>query len=311
MQLNTSGNGQPGEVNSILTIARDYIARGWHPVPLPYKTKFPPSNRWHLRTITIENVHKFFFENSQQNIGVQLGPKSNNLTDADLDCPEAVKLASALLPKTDCIFGRKSKPFSHYLYRVSDPLPQATLAYKDEEGKMICELRLGGGGKGAQTMFPGSMHPDDEPVKWEKDGEPARATCAALHQACTRIAVGTMLMRAWPARSGRHDAALRIGGFLARAGWDGEAISNFVGIVANAVGDEECRDRERAARDAFEEHSRGGNVAGLPKLIDLLGEEVAKQIAKLVEYREADTGELLERMNESYCVVPINGKVRV
>src|SRR5262249_33263689 len=109
----------------------------------------------------------------------------------------------------------------------------------------------------------------------------------------------------------RHDAALRIGGFLARAGWDGEAISNFVGIVANAVGDEECRDRERAARDAFEEHSRGGNVAGLPKLIDLLGEEVAKQIAKLVEYREADTGELLERMNESYCVVPINGKVRV
>src|SRR5262249_47534596 len=49
----------------------------------------------------------------------------------------------------------------------------------------------------------------------------------------------------------------------------------------------------------------------LPKLRDHFGDDVGKQIAKLLNYHDTDTGELLERMNEQYCVAPIGGKARV
>src|SRR5260370_1189416 len=82
---------------------------------------------------------------------------SSGLTDIDLDCPEAIALAPYILPATDAVFGRQSKPASHFLYttalagvvnkaaqRFKDPMPNA----------MMVELRIGGA-KGAQTVFPG------------------------------------------------------------------------------------------------------------------------------------------------------------
>src|SRR5688572_9433068 len=49
-------------------------------------------------------------------IGVKCGPKSGGHLDADLDCAEAVFFAPLFLPLTDAVFGRKSKPSSHYFY---------------------------------------------------------------------------------------------------------------------------------------------------------------------------------------------------
>jgi Bifunctional DNA primase/polymerase, N-terminal len=293
-----------------LAVARDYLKRGWHPIPYDYGTKSPRNDGWQRQKITDANVHERF-NSGKQNIGVQLGPKSNGLADVDLDCSEAMILARHFLPTTDAVFGRKSKPAAHYLYRVLDPDPVAAIGYRDEKKEMICELRLGGGGKGAQTMFPGSMHPDNELVEWESDGEPTEVTCATLNQACIKIAIGTLLLRHWPMKTGRHEGALRLGGFLARAGWQSDDIGNFVSTIADAAGDEEWKDRERAACDSYEAHERGEPVAGFPKLIEYFSEDVVKQIAHILNYRETDTGELLERMNEKYCVVPISGKVRV
>ncbi len=293
-----------------LAVARDYIKRGWNPIPYDYGTKSPRDDGWQRQKITDANVHERF-NSGKQNIGVQLGPKSNGLADVDLDCSEAMTLARHLLPSTDAIFGRESKPAAHYLYRVPDPDPVAAIGYRDEKKEMICELRLGGGGKGAQTMFPGSMHPDSERVEWESDGEPTEITCATLKQACVKIAIGTMLLRHWPLKTGRHNGALCLGGFLARAGWGCDDIGDFVGGIAEKADDEEWKDRERAARDSYEAHERGEPVAGLPKLIEYFGEDVSKQIAHILNYRETDTNELLERMNEKYCIVPIKGKVRV
>jgi hypothetical protein len=39
---------------------------------------------------------------------VILGPPSSGLTDIDLDCPEAIGLASYFLPRTGAVFGRAS-----------------------------------------------------------------------------------------------------------------------------------------------------------------------------------------------------------
>ena len=49
--------------------------------------------------------------------------------DVDCDCPEAIAAARHVLPETALIFGRQSKPFSHYLYRADPPV--RTEQFKD------------------------------------------------------------------------------------------------------------------------------------------------------------------------------------
>ena len=135
-----------------LDIARDYFARGWNPVPIPHAKKGPVGNGWQKVTITEANIEQYF-NRGPQNIGVQLGPKSNGLTDVDLDCVEAVALARDFLPETGAIFGRETKQNSHWLYYIDDPGPKGSHKLTDEGAVAIIELRTGGGGKGAQTVF--------------------------------------------------------------------------------------------------------------------------------------------------------------
>ncbi len=48
--------------------------------------------------------------------GVLLGEPSLRLIDVDLDHPLTLELAASYLPPTNSIFGRTSKPRSHWLY---------------------------------------------------------------------------------------------------------------------------------------------------------------------------------------------------
>src|SRR5262245_27259969 len=54
-----------------------------------------------------------------RNVGVQVGPASDDLGDVDLDCREAVAVGPYLLPPTDSAFGRGGQT-THPLYTVSD-----------------------------------------------------------------------------------------------------------------------------------------------------------------------------------------------
>jgi hypothetical protein len=272
--------------NNPLDIARDYIARGWNPIPIPYRAKGPTGDEWGKLRITDENVEQFF-DGSPQNIGVQLGKKSDGLTDVDLDCPEAVVLAPQFLPSTPAVFGRASKPRSHYLYCIDDAPNKGSLKLTDLDKAVIVELRMGGGDKGAQTVFPGSIHTSGETIEWVSDREPTQTSFAVLKDAVTKIAVGVILIRSWPAKGGRHDAALALGGFLARAGWETNDIANFVEIVAHAAGSEDPAARSKDATDSAEAHARGENVYGLPGLCQHFGGAEGEKIAKFLEYRES------------------------
>jgi hypothetical protein len=96
------------------------------------------------------------------------------LTDVDLDCLEALRLAKHFLPQTASQFGRASKPVSHLLYNIPDAPNKAELKLVDpnenKDGKTSCiiELRMGGGTKAAQTVFPGSVHESGEPIVWAR-----------------------------------------------------------------------------------------------------------------------------------------------
>jgi hypothetical protein len=119
-------------MTSIIKAAHAYVACGWQPVPIPAGRKGPVVEGWQNRSWQPEDF------DPDDNIGVILGSRSGHLVDGDLDCQEAVALAGLYLPQTSAIFGRRSKPRSHYLYIA----PGAhTEAFADPtDGKMLVEL---------------------------------------------------------------------------------------------------------------------------------------------------------------------------
>jgi Family of unknown function (DUF5906) len=82
--------------------------------------------------------------------------------------------------------------------------------------------------------------------------------------------------------------ALTLGGFLARAEYSEQDISRFVEIVTDAAGDEETDKRVKAAVDSHTNYHSGGKaVRGLPKLAELIGEKVAKLVAKILKVKKS------------------------
>jgi hypothetical protein len=284
-----------------LDIALNYIQRGWNPVPIPLRAKKPKDNRWQKRVITAATAAQYF-NGGPKNIGVQQGPSSGGLNDVDLDCPEAIAVAPYILPRTDAVFGRASKRRSHFLYRtdLANKLQSATEPFKDptriksqdtgvRKTAMIIELRTGAGGKGAQTVFPGSVHESGEPIEWDVNGEPAPVDGDDLLGRVRKIAAYSLLIRYWPRLPGntpnRHECALALGGFLARTGETAAAIKETAELITRTAGDPDWRDRGRAAKDAAEAHANGQNTYGLPLLLKLLDASVISCITEWLGYR--------------------------
>ena len=296
-QTNDSApNGLDGnDANRILQIALDYIDRGWSPLPIPYKTKAPLGEGWQKLTIDRTNAHQYF-NGAPQNIGVLLGPKSNNLVDNDLDCPEALIVAPFLMPKTNAVFGRKSSRYAHNLYysNLADIIDKANITFKDPNPQangevMLLELRIGAGTKGAQTVFPNSTHPSGELIEWESgcDKEPAWIDGDELVKCAKKTAAACLFARYWPSVGGRHDAGLVLGGLLARSGMALPQIRIFAEAVARAA-HANVNHAKRCAEDAAEAFAENRNCFGLPQAIEVFGEKVAKRCAELLGYNVED-----------------------
>jgi Bifunctional DNA primase/polymerase, N-terminal len=146
---------QPTEEWPSVTIARDYLKRGWNPIPVSRQTKKPIGYGWQHRRLTEETVAAVF-NRADMNVGVQSGPMSSGLSDVDLDCREAVMIGPLLLPESNNIFGRASKPRSHWLYSttLAEGIDKACLQFRDVDDTMMLELKIGGGGKGRNRFSP-------------------------------------------------------------------------------------------------------------------------------------------------------------
>jgi hypothetical protein len=282
-----AGNGKSGAEVDALAIAQDVLGRGWNPVPIPIGEKGPRKLKWQLLKITPANIEKHF-KKSGLNVGIQMGPVSGGLTDIDLDCIEAVILAPHFLPKTGSIYGRAGKRRSHWLYICDDPEPKAWVKLNDEQKAVIVELRMGGAGKGAQSVAPGSIHPKSgEYYAWDADGEQAKVPCAELKSAVQKLAAASLLMRHWPAKGALHDTALTVGGLLARAGWQADEIEHFVYSICRELRDiEEPKKHARTARDSVDAFAKGENVHGLPKMREAFTKDIADTVAKLIGYHK-------------------------
>lgn len=282
-------------------LAQTYVARGWAPIPVKYLSK-QPVGQWSDFRVTSETVHQHFAP-STQNVGVRLGEPSGGVVDVDLDAEETVFLAHRFLPSSDCTFGRKSKPKSHWLFVC----PGAkTVQFKAPDGKMLVELRS----TGHQTVFPGSVHESGELVEWADDGEPAPVDEQDLAARVGKLAAAALIARCWPSEGGRHAAALALSGALLRQGWSAEDVSRFVEAVAEAAGDDEVEDRVRCVEDTQRKLAEGAPVTGLPTLAETVGDDTAALVAKWLSFG-AGCPAWVEEMNQKYFVVNEGGKAVV
>lgn len=196
----------PVPVPSAAIAARDFIARGWCPIPVPHGKKAPRLKKWPTLRLTQRDAVAFFREES--NIGVLLGDPSGGLVDVDLDCPDAVALADHFLPVTKAVFGREGRGASYRLYIAEGA---KTAKYTTATGTIV-EIRS----TGCQTLFPPSVHPSGEPITWVGDGTPAVVDAASLVLAVARLAGASLLLRHWPGKGIRHDFAMALSGALLR-----------------------------------------------------------------------------------------------
>jgi len=277
----------------VLRFARKYIRRHWKVVPIRPKEKVPKRKDWQNTRIKESEVSDYFREGD--NIGIIWGEPSHWAVDADLDCKEAVALAPNFLPETDRVYGRETRPTSHYLYKsegakpikFNDPDPS------DRDDACLLELRS----TGQQSVVPPSIHPSGERILWEKKGEPSRVSPDKLGIAMGRLAAAALLTRRWK-RGSRNEIVMSLSGALLRAGWKKEKVIKFVEAVTNAAGDHELKKRVAAVEATCKTLTSGGKVTGLPKLGELLGEQTVSSICKWLGIGKEQSIASLDRAEE-------------
>jgi putative DNA primase/helicase len=259
--------------NPTLEIAERYNANGWAVTPVQFKTKQPILSGWQHGGIA-EDALSYYVGLDPLNIGIVLGEPSHGLVDIDIDDPLAIPFAEKLLPKTNCIFGRRSMPRSHWIYQVPGPERREAFVIS---GKTIIELR----GNGHLTVFPGSVHPSGELIEFESgfDGDPGQTTWDDLKNAARKIAIVTLLSKRWTPGS-RHALSLSVSGLLSQLGWTEDEVDRLVRLVATQRKDEEIFDRLNSVKTTFETAAGGRPISGRRELIELLGEDAVSAIER-------------------------------
>jgi replicative DNA helicase len=257
----------------LLEAARDLLRRGFAPIPVPRGQKRPVIEGWPSLRLQEADLAKHFKDSS--NIGALTGEPSGGLTDIDLDCDEAVRLADAFLPQTPMWSGRAARPRSHVWFRITDGLPNSA-TFKDIDNEtVLVELRA----NGRQTLVPPSLHPDGDRYEWHGALEPAEVAGDELARTVHTLAAACLLVRHWPKVPGsRHEIANALAGMLLRGGWAETDAAHLIGEVARTAGDDEARTRARDAIATARTLGRGGRATGGPTLARLLDERVVDRV---------------------------------
>ena len=142
---------------------------------------------------------------------------------------------------------------------------------------MIIEVR----GNDNQTVFPGSIHESGEAITFESEGEPAQTDWQTLEVAARKIAVATVIYKAWEGGN-RHEVALALSAFLATRGWAKSDVEQIITAIAKERCDNDLRDRQTAVTSTFEKVSRGEVVAWRETFSMLLSKETIVALEKWV-----------------------------
>jgi len=279
--------------------------QGFKPVPLRFKSKAaindkfidpkydPTDEPWNTKEL---------------GIGIVTGPQQSGPVDVDIDCEEAAFFAAKFLPQTSAVFGRKSKPKSHYLYRVEveefgkksfiDPITRST----------IIELR---GDGGHQTVFPGSVHETTgELVEWTETPFPEvqNTNDEALTFAVRKVAIAVLVARHMWHEGQRNEIVKHLAGLLFYLEWPEGEVHTLVQAVMEYTGDDD-KTRLRTVQATFEKGEKGGKITGSNTLRLLLGD--GRIVDRILEWAGSQASAVLQDYNERFAIVTVRGKFRI
>ena len=267
-----------------LQSAQAYARAGICVIPIPTRQKKPALAGWPNLRLSEADLSKHF-NGAPQNMGALLGVDC--LTDLDLDSPEAITVGTVYAPETGFVFGRKSRPYSHFFYRT-DPAMRSQqfrdpLLKSDEEKGMLLELRSQkqDGGIGLQTVLPPSIHPDGEFYEFVPGATKLIQTLdqAELEDSARKIAAAALIARYFAREGSRHDGFLSLAGIFARAGWIEQEAFTFCFSIYRVLWGQAA---DRAAcksevKTTFEKHKTDTPTSGIPKLKELINPVVVNQ----------------------------------
>lgn len=282
----------------IQKIAAEYIARGWQVVPLSPGSKACKSSDW----------LKLVFTPDMFEAGDNLGIRSvDGIVDIDCDSEEVVLAAPHFLPPTTAIYGRKSKPAAHYLYRSQF---EKTVALKDLGGDdkqktSLIEIRVN-----HQSMAPPSIHPSGEVLTWAGDGslpsEAAAVEPKVLLWAVRLTATAALVARYYGPKGGRHDWALALSGFFRSVGLAESEAASVFRVAGLQVGETDAQDRANAVRGTYAkaEDEAVSGATRLSEIMGLTGKTFVASIRKIWGAESAGVSETaLQKMNEKHAVI--------
>jgi hypothetical protein len=303
-----------GASPGVLESVRWARAKGFALVPVIVRAKAVASTHANYTDKQYNSPNPDFWEQNDYGAGVLTGPSRKGPTDVDIDHPDGLPFAEIFLPKTDCVFGRKSAPRSHWFY-ICPSSPAKRMEFKDPfiatERKTIVEFR--GDGAENHTILPGSIHPSGETYRWETTAVPliiAETTEDVLLRAVKKIAAATLLARyAWEPGD-RDQPAMHISGMFCNLGWSEEETLEMMEAVMSFHGDKDPERTRKAVATTYKRKEAGKKNTGATKLKAHLRDK--KEIIDLIlEWFGAFGDTIVETYNESFSVIRMDGRVFV
>lgn len=258
-----------------------YEEFGYKLVKVDPAEKHPKYKKWQLKTVTPEELRRWI--GSGGNVGIQAGEVSDWICAADLDCPEAIELASKFLSET--LKSGKEGIASHWVYR-SHGAPY--LEFHDVDGSILIQLKASANGAGHQFVVEPSVHPEKGPYRWIPAFNPALIAefpKEKLERRLRYLAVAVLIVRNFPPDGG-HRYANALCGFLLRNGMPLEDLQ----YILEACWPKEKANRHNVAGAASGTHAkleRDEPVTG-GRTLEGLAPGLPKALAKALGWQKTD-----------------------
>ena len=230
---------------------------------VPCKDKTPRIKDW---SNPEKNIPEKEFR-PDDNIGLIL----NQDTDWDIDNHNLKRFNEKYLKSCGAVYGRKSNPYSHYLFKESlEPfkyaLPKELESYykKFAHGACLGEIRHG---TGYQTIVPGSVI-NNEKVEWHTFAD-INAYSGDLKQDIGKIALSGALSILYPPKGNHDNFCTAIAGVLSKhTEWTAGEIDEFVYTLAVFSHDENAKNKMSKGTNA---KNSTGNKLGIPTISEIVG----------------------------------------
>ena len=229
---------------------------------VPCKDKTPRIKDW---SNPEKNIPEKEFR-PDDNIGLIL----NQETDWDIDNHNLKRFNEKYLKSCGAVYGGKSNPYSHYLFKESlEPFkyafPKELESYykKFAHGACLGEIRHG---TGYQTIVPGSVI-NNEKVEWHKYAD-INAYSGDLQQDISKIALSGALSILYPSKGNRDNYCTAIAGVLSEhTEWTAGEIDEFVYTLAVFSHDENAKNKMSKGTNA---KNSKGNKLGIPTIAQIV-----------------------------------------